>query len=124
LPNYNYTLKYGWQSQRGYYPETPNKANQDACLIVKNFAKNQNIGYFGVYDGHGGFGDKCSGFVRSKISTLLMHNIRKTSIDDPSFDKKYGRAHEECNSQMHNCQQLTISLRERRRSPYGLRVQK
>jgi len=106
LPNYNYTLKYGWQSQRGYYPETPNKANQDACLIVKNFAKNQNIGYFGVYDGHGGFGDKCSGFVRSKISTLLMHNIRKTSIDDPSFDKKYGRAHEECNSQMHNCQQF------------------
>ena len=101
LPDFNYTLKYAWQSQRGYYPESPNKANQDACLIVKNFAKNQNIGYFGVYDGHGHYGDKCSGFVRSKISTLLMQSIKKTTAADEDFDRKFGYAHEKCNELMH-----------------------
>jgi len=101
LPDYTYSLKYSWQSQRGYYPESPKKANQDACLIVKNFAKNQNIGYFGVYDGHGHYGDKCSGYVRSKISTLLMNSIQKTPINDPSFDSKFGAAHEQCNEKMH-----------------------
>jgi serine/threonine protein phosphatase PrpC len=101
LPDFTYSLKYAWQSQRGYYPESPNKANQDACLIVKNFGKNQNIGYFGVYDGHGAFGDKCSGFVRSKISTLMLQSIAKTPVNDPSFDRKFGAAHEKCNEMMH-----------------------
>ena len=101
LPDFNYTLKYAWQSQRGYYPESLDKNNQDACKIVKNFNGEANIGYFGVYDGHGSYGDKVSGFVRDRIPRLLIKAIGKTPAADASFDDKFSRAHERCNELCH-----------------------
>ncbi len=44
-------LDYAWVSQRGYYPEDLDKANQDAFLIQPNFSSDGSSSFFGVYDG-------------------------------------------------------------------------
>ena len=37
----NYKLRYAWVSQRGFYPDEPDKANQDAHVEVENFCSEQ-----------------------------------------------------------------------------------
>merc|ERR1740117_1430939 len=77
-------LRYGFLSQRGYYPEDLYKANQDAFKIIEKFNGNTSCILFGVFDGHGADGDHCSYFVRDNIeahlkATLQMHD---TDFDD------------------------------------------
>jgi hypothetical protein len=81
---------YAWQSQRGYYPNDPRKKNQDACLVMPHAETNGTAGYYGVYDGHGKYGDKCSEYVRDNIPKLMQRTIG-TSIthSSASFDKAY-----------------------------------
>jgi len=52
----SYTINYAYVSQRGYYPESLNKANQDAFCVHENFGGAKNSQFFGVFDGHGEFG--------------------------------------------------------------------
>jgi len=61
LPD-GYRLRYAAASQRGYYPQQADKANQDslAIHIDLNGAGNH---WFAVYDGHGPIGEKCSTFA-------------------------------------------------------------
>ena len=61
--NYNYRLRYCYVSQRGYYPTALNKANQDSYSIQESWYNNESIHMFGIYDGHGEFGDYCSHFA-------------------------------------------------------------
>jgi hypothetical protein len=66
------SIKYAWVSQRGYYPDTPDKDNQDSCSVAPSlFEKNgtlPTVAMFGVYDGHGAEGHLCSRFVSSQVS--------------------------------------------------------
>ena len=66
------SIKYAWVSQRGYYPDSPDKDNQDSCSVAPNlFEKNGSlptVAMFGVYDGHGPDGHLCSRFVSSQVS--------------------------------------------------------
>jgi len=61
FPEAGYSMNVACLSQRGYYPEAPNKANQDSYCACPNFLQNENKQLFGVFDGHGEDGVRCSG---------------------------------------------------------------
>ena len=80
---YEYDLSYVYVSQRGYYPNgnihiclwlcfvtycwiALSKANQDSYTVCERFG-DDNCHLFGVFDGHGEFGDFCSHFAADQV---------------------------------------------------------
>ena len=59
------------------------------------------MAYFGVFDGHGKVGDKCSYYVRDNIEGKLRNYVGKTATTDPTFDKKFSRCYTSINEEMH-----------------------
>ncbi|XP_071696768.1 protein phosphatase 2C and cyclic nucleotide-binding/kinase domain-containing protein [Rutidosis leptorrhynchoides] len=76
VPNGNYRLQYSYLSQRGYYPDALDKANQDSFCIHTPFGSNPSDHFFGVFDGHGEYGAQCSQFVKQKLCENLLRNSR------------------------------------------------
>ncbi|KAK1265063.1 Protein phosphatase 2C and cyclic nucleotide-binding/kinase domain-containing protein [Acorus gramineus] len=76
VPSGNYELKYSYLSQRGYYPEALDKANQDSFCIHTPFGTNPDDHFFGVFDGHGELGAQCSQFAKRKICENLLRNSK------------------------------------------------
>ena len=64
-------LTYAYLSMRGYYPNDPNKPNQDNFCIKERFAGAQNRALFSVFDGHGSVGHECATFARDHLSKNL-----------------------------------------------------
>ena len=76
MPSENYSIEYAYVSQRGYYPEAPNKTNQDTYCVQTEFMGNPNSHLFGVFDGHGTQGTACSSFARDKVRACpLSHSL-------------------------------------------------
>eukprot|EP00605_Chrysophyceae_sp_TOSAG23-4_P001049 GSChrysophyteH1.ASY1.ANO1.1154.1 assembled CDS len=78
-----FTLNYAYVNQRGYYPNTLNKANQDSYLILRDIFEDKSCHCFGVFDGHGETGDYCSHFAAEQFST---------SIENKGIEKLYTQA--------------------------------
>ncbi|KAI4347089.1 hypothetical protein L6164_007938 [Bauhinia variegata] len=76
VPSGKYELRYSYLSQRGYYPDALDKANQDSFAIHTPFGTNPDDNFFGVFDGHGEFGAQCSQFVKRKLCENLLRNSR------------------------------------------------
>ncbi|KAK2645603.1 hypothetical protein Ddye_020798 [Dipteronia dyeriana] len=76
VPSAKYDLKYSYLSQRGYYPDALDKANQDSFCIHTPFGTNPDDHFFGVFDGHGEFGAHCSQFVKRKLCENLLRNSK------------------------------------------------
>lgn len=76
IPSGNYELRFSFLSQRGYYPDALDKANQDSFCIHTPFGTNPDDHFFGVFDGHGEFGAQCSQFVKQKLCENLLRNSR------------------------------------------------
>ncbi|XP_024935418.1 protein phosphatase 2C and cyclic nucleotide-binding/kinase domain-containing protein isoform X2 [Ziziphus jujuba] len=76
VPSGNYELRYSYLSQRGYYPDALDKANQDSFCIHTPFGTKPDDHFFGVFDGHGEFGAQCSQFVKRKLCENLLRNGR------------------------------------------------
>ncbi|XP_074556067.1 protein phosphatase 2C and cyclic nucleotide-binding/kinase domain-containing protein-like [Curcuma longa] len=74
VPGGNFELRYSYLSQRGYYPEALDKANQDSFCIHAPFGTNLDDHFFGVFDGHGEYGAQCSQFVKRKLCENLLRN--------------------------------------------------
>ncbi|CAI9766042.1 unnamed protein product [Fraxinus pennsylvanica] len=74
VPAGNYELRYSFLSQRGYYPDALDKANQDSFCIHTPFGTSLDFHFFGVFDGHGEFGAQCSNFVKQKLCENLLRN--------------------------------------------------
>lgn len=74
VPSDNYELRYSFLSQRGYYPDALDKANQDSFCIHTPFGTDPNDHFFGVFDGHGESGAECSQFVKRKLCENLLRN--------------------------------------------------
>lgn len=66
-PASGYTMRYAFISQRGFYPDSPDKSNQDAALAEENLGGNSGMHLFGVFDGHGEMGTECARFVQDKL---------------------------------------------------------
>lgn len=108
-------IRYGYMSQRGYYPDEENKPNQDSFSINTSFAKQSADALFAVYDGHGRDGDKCAQFSSDHLPNLLARHIKKLKKsmagqgqlpEDVELNKEKTQAainlaHKQCNRAMH-----------------------
>lgn len=76
VPSASYELRYSFLSQRGYYPDALDKANQDSFCIHTPFGTSPDDHFFGVFDGHGEFGAQCSQFVKRKLCENLLRSSK------------------------------------------------
>ncbi|KAJ0555973.1 putative PPM-type phosphatase, divalent cation binding, PPM-type phosphatase domain superfamily [Helianthus annuus] len=74
IPSHNFKLECAVLTRRGYYPDTPNKENQDCFCIKTSVQGNPNVHFFGVFDGHGHAGKQCSEFVQNRLVELLCND--------------------------------------------------
>ena len=72
LPGSGYAIRYAFVSQRGYYPDAPDKANQDAFCAHACFGGDPDQHLFGVFDGHGEFGAPAAQFARDRVPGNLL----------------------------------------------------
>lgn len=98
VPSHNYHLEYSVLTQRGYYPDSLDKENQDSFCIRTQIQGNPNLHFFGVFDGHGQFGTECSNFVKDRLVEILAND--PTLCDDPV--KAFTSAFETTNSELHD----------------------
>lgn len=103
--NVSYTLEYCYVSQRGYYPTSLNKANQDSYLVCESILGESGVNLFGVFDGHGEVGDFCSFFAADRFPEALVTEIQKNgglpACDGTSFSDIYTRAFLTTNFDLH-----------------------
>ncbi|KAL3368760.1 hypothetical protein AABB24_009539 [Solanum stoloniferum] len=76
VPSGNYELRCSFLSQRGYYPDALDKANQDSLCIHTPFGTSPDDHFFGVFDGHGEYGAQCSQFAKNKTCENLLRNSK------------------------------------------------
>ncbi len=77
LPQSGYTIRYAYVSQRGYYPDHPDKLNQDAFCVHTFFNGDPEQHFFGVFDGHGEFGTQSAQFARDKVRGVQRFRVRR-----------------------------------------------
>ncbi|XP_024536728.1 probable protein phosphatase 2C 35 isoform X2 [Selaginella moellendorffii] len=100
VPDGNFELRFSFLSQRGYYPEALDKANQDSFCVHTHFGKNPNDHFFGVFDGHGEFGAECSQFTKKH----LCENLLKHGCFTADVVQAYQSAFITTNLQLHRSQ--------------------
>ena len=70
-------IKYAWASQRGYYPDSLDKENQDSYSILPSIVtkvhNHTDVALFGVYDGHGTDGHLAARYARNEV--LVYHRL-------------------------------------------------
>lgn len=106
VPSHDFRLEYSVHSQRGYYPDSLDKENQDSYCIKTQLQGNPNIHFFGVFDGHGQFGTQCSNFVKDRVVEILADD--PALLDDPV--KAYNSAFLATNSELHNQAEIDDSM--------------
>ncbi|KAM7485169.1 hypothetical protein LguiA_001178 [Lonicera macranthoides] len=98
VPSHNLLLEYAALTQRGYYPDMPNKENQDSFCIKTSLQGNPNVHFFGVFDGHGQLGTECSNFVKNRLVEILSND--PNLLEDPA--KAYEIAFVATNDELHH----------------------
>ncbi|KAG1327787.1 putative protein phosphatase 2C 35 [Cocos nucifera] len=97
VPSHHLFLEFSFLSQRGYYPDSPNRENQDALCIKTQLQGNPNLHLFAVFDGHGQFGAQCAAFARDRLVEHLSGDTRL--LDDPV--ESFNSALLAANSELH-----------------------
>ena len=64
--------QFAYLTRPGKTADGVSKTNQDNFFVVKNFAKIENLWYFGVCDGHGQNGHYVSEYVKNKLALDIM----------------------------------------------------
>lgn len=109
--------RFAYVSQRGYYPDDLNKANQDAYSLTE-------IGddyLLAVYDGHGRQGDYCSQFAKRFLPEYFSKYLEKerqgakNNPESPHLTKEQVqkasfKAHMKCNMDLHKTTVIDDSL--------------
>lgn len=124
-------LRFAYLSQRGYYPDDPHKANQDAFSISRNFCGQKTDALLGVYDGHGRDGDRCAIFARDNLPDTIEKFVQRAKakeskllsarsnghVDNQPIELTKDqiqnaclKAHVECNRAMHKAREFDDSL--------------
>eukprot|EP00798_Chlamydomonas_sp_ICE-L_P004753 gene4753-34503_t len=76
FPQTGYTMRYAFVTQRGLYPDAPDKANQDSLCVHTYFGGDPEQALFGVFDGHGEYGTQCSQYAKDKVPENLLNNAQ------------------------------------------------
>mmetsp|Transcript_12948 Transcript_12948/g.39091 ORF Transcript_12948/g.39091 Transcript_12948/m.39091 type:complete len:442 (-) Transcript_12948:85-1410(-) len=71
-----FKLRWAAISQRGYYPSSADKANQDAFAVHVDLL-GPGKHWFSVYDGHGPVGEKCSQFAQEHVAKQFVAHMQK-----------------------------------------------
>ena len=106
----NYKLRYAWVSQRGYYPDTPHKANQDAHVEIENYCADQgfeDMHLFGVFDGHGSKGTECAQWAAEQVPLELARRLKEHPDD---MERCFKEAFLEVNTSLHKNKQIEDRL--------------
>lgn len=74
-----YKIRYAYISQRGFYPDDRDKANQDSYVAIPSFDGDKNKALFMVFDGHGKTGDLCAHFCRDHLPGAVAKALRSSS---------------------------------------------
>ncbi|GAB4819083.1 hypothetical protein N2152v2_006129 [Parachlorella kessleri] len=82
VPGSRLVIKYAFLSQRGYYPDAPDKANQDTCCATEQLGGHADQHFFGVFDGHGECGSECAVFAKEKIPHLLAKDKNLATVPE------------------------------------------
>ncbi|XP_020086010.1 probable protein phosphatase 2C 35 isoform X2 [Ananas comosus] len=98
VPSHHFRLVYSSLSQRGHYPESPDRENQDCLCIRTRLQDNPNLHFFGVFDGHGQFGAQCAAFVRDRLVDILSADTRL--LDSPA--EAYASTFLATNTELHD----------------------
>lgn len=108
------TLKYCYVSQKGYYPNSLGKANQDSYLVCESILGDPNCNLFGIFDGHGEFGDYCSYFSADQLPNYLQqeltHNGGVEALNTHKRNDIYTKAFLETNFALHSDRSIEDSL--------------
>ncbi|KAK9130687.1 hypothetical protein Sjap_011174 [Stephania japonica] len=97
-------LEYSAFTHREYYPYSLNHENQDSFWIKTKIQGNPILHFFGVFDEHGRYGDKCSHFVRDILIEILSSD--PALLDD--LVKAYNSAFLVTNSDLHDSEMNDI----------------
>ena len=113
-------MRFAYLSQRGKYPDDPDKPNQDAYCIKHNFTNQMEDAFFGVFDGHGKDGHGCAQFTRTHLPALVERFVEKgkAKLNDPAnadltreqTHAALTKAHVECNKHLHKNTHIDDSL--------------
>lgn len=112
-------MRYAYVSQRGFYPDDPFKANQDAYCVHETLSKAAECQdtLFGVFDGHGNDGDGCAIFTKKHIgrnlAQLMEKNKAKRSKEELTKDEVQAallKAHTDTNKQLRRDKNIDDSL--------------
>eukprot|EP00879_Flechtneria_rotunda_P007816 GHRR01008191.1.p1 GENE.GHRR01008191.1~~GHRR01008191.1.p1 ORF type:complete len:736 (+),score=253.14 GHRR01008191.1:238-2445(+) len=96
LPRSGYTIRYAFVSQRGYYPDSPDKQNQDSFCVHTSFNGDPEQLLFGVFDGHGEAGTQCSQFARDKVPLNLVSSAHFSTNPALAFHQAMVQTNLQC----------------------------
>lgn len=86
-----YAFQFAFVSQRGLYPDSPKKPNQDSYSAIPKLTDKS--AFFGVYDGHGAEGHKVAWYARdtlpSRLSAAFDGNDKETTGPEEIITKCY-----------------------------------
>ncbi|CAM9579284.1 unnamed protein product [Pylaiella littoralis] len=100
------SLRFAFVSQRGFYPDDRDKANQDAYGVATHFDGDPSKALFTVFDGHGKEGDLCAMFCKDTLPGLLAKDLRETRTVEDGLKKAFNRT----NDQLHRNRNVDDSL--------------
>ncbi len=86
------TFVCGASSQKGYYSTNPMKENQDSFDI--RIADDTQNHFFGVFDGHGKDGGRCSQLCKAKIGDIYEEQLSEGSTAMVSMTKAHTETHD------------------------------
>lgn len=106
IPSHNFKLECAVLTRRGYYPDTPNKDNQDCFCIKTSVQGNPNVHFFGVFDGHGNSGKQCSNYVTNRLVEILCNDDKLTEDPVKAFDSAFLKT----NNELHDNPEIDDSM--------------
>jgi serine/threonine protein phosphatase PrpC/CRP-like cAMP-binding protein len=89
-------MTYACLSQRGYYPDSPDKPNQDAFHAHAPFDNNSDVALFGVFDGHGEFGHTVAHAARDNIPVEFKNRYTADCDIQSTLTKTFTAVNEAC----------------------------
>ncbi|CAM9116929.1 unnamed protein product [Ectocarpus sp. 12 AP-2014] len=89
------SLRYAYVSQRGFYPDDREKANQDAYGVATHYGGDANKALFTVYDGHGKEGDLCAAFCKDTLPGVLSQELRESRTVEDGLKRAFNRTNEQ-----------------------------
>jgi len=110
-----FDFEYAMTSFRGFYPRSPHKANQDFYFIDPEFVGKGDsdakwkCALFGVFDGHGEHGDKCSRFVAREINATLKKAAAKRDTEAISMNLEQKKMYTQSGKSFQNLDDSEVS---------------